>query len=454
MAKRKQSPVTEPVSGRPIYADSVLADVTRDVEAKSGKQGHLVGSELMVALPVPALSTRYLLQNEGLPLSRVFQVVGERGSYKSSLGVEIVRWHRLCGGAGVRCEAETKDPIDLRQAILNYDDEALRNEECVSLDEWQRKITWYTRFLQKRLLASGGPGKTIPYCLLVDSLAGKACERTIDRVTKDGAAGLSYPLEANMINTYLKVYPQLLLGWPFTFVGINHLKISRDPDTGLPVQHMQGGKSLEFQCAAIIALERIGRIAEFSTYKAANVAMELLKNSYGQDHVRIQVRFKTWLQEDAAGVFRLHARFEWWEASILLIGTGLGMRKSVAASLLPKLRDVCDIHEVSAGSAGKMWYSKRLGVSKDDAMPAHDLGMLLETKPDVLADLYPLMGIQRRPYFRPGVDFMSQLSEHAHVVQQADMSADLLSRAQNIQQQLFTATPANDASAQLQETDE
>jgi hypothetical protein len=277
---------------------------------------------------------------------------------------------------------------------------------------------------------------------------GKACEKTIDKVITDGAAGLSYPVEANMINTYLKVYPQLLATWPFTFVGINHLKISRDPDTGMPVKNMPGGQALQFQCAAIIALERLGRIAEYKTYKAANVEIELLKNSYGADNARIEVRFKTWQQEDAPGVYRLHARFEWWEASILLLGKGQGMRKATAERLLPKIKEVCDVREVSAGSAGKMWYCKELGIGKDDAMPAHDLGMLLERNTEVLAALYPILGIQRRTHFRPGVDFMAQVEEHSYVLQQADASDDLLKRAAAIQQAILDATPADDATAQ------
>jgi hypothetical protein len=218
-----------------------------------------------------------------------------------------------------------------------------------------------------------------------------------------------------------------------TFIGVNHLKLAMD-ERGNPDYNIPGGWSLKFQCAAIFNLERMGQIKEFANYKAATISMQTIKNSYGPDRIRIQVRFKTWYNEDAPGVHRLHSRFEWWEAGILFLSDGLGLSDAKKKLLQPKLKEACDIREKSGGSAGKLYYSNRLGVSASDAMSAHELGVLLETRPEVLADIYTVTGIQRRPFFRPGVDYMSQLEEHAYVAAQADAADDAIKRLQALQE--------------------
>ncbi len=68
-------------------------------------------------------------------------------------------------------------------------------------------------------------------------------------------------------------------------------------------------------------------------------------------------------------------------------------------------------------------------------MSAHDLGMMLEFRPDVLGELYPILGIARRPFFRPGVDFQRQLKEYSHVAEQADAADDAVQRAKALQSQ-------------------
>jgi hypothetical protein len=180
--------------------------------------------------------------------------------------------------------------------------------------------------------------------------------------------------------------------------------------------------------------------------------MSTLKNSYGPDGVRIRVGFKTWHQNDAPEgeepVMRLHSRFEWWAASVALIVEGLGMSKADATRAIPRMQEACDIKAVSAGALGKHYYSKRLGVSKSDAIPAHDLGMLLEQRPDVLADLYEVTGIQRRPFFKPGIDYMRQLEDYAYVAAQADAADDSIRRMKALQEHLASAAPASALSIQ------
>ncbi len=127
----------------------------------------------------------------------------------------------------------------------------------------------------------------------------------------------------------------------------------------------------------------------------------------------------------------------------MLLAKGDGMTKARQDMLVPQLKEACDIHEKSGGNKGKLWWSKRLGVPKSDAMTAHNLGVLLEQQPKVLADLYPILNIERRPFFRPGVEFLQQIDEFAHVAAQADAADDMVQQAQALRRQArgLGATP-------------
>jgi len=438
--KRTTKKKSEPEPVLELFpADALFDDVVSKVEVQMQKKGMLVGHDAVIqAIPVPAFSMRYLLQNEGLPLSCIYQVVGPQASYKSTFAMEILRWHRLCGGFGLLNEAETKPTPELRDSLLNYDAGAVRLESCLTFEDWQKKTIMYTKELQKKMDAANGPGRIYPWCVVVDSLTGKASEHTLKNIEKKGHADLHFPVEARQMADFMRAYPQKLLGWPFTFVGVNHLKVQRNPDGSVDMA-IPGGWALKFQCAAIIEMEKIGSIKEFATYKAATIRMSMIKNSYGPEDARMQVRFKTWLQEDAPEVFRLHSRFEWWEASILFLATGAGLSKIKAERLVPRMKEACDIHEKAGGSAGKLYWSKALGVTSADAMPAHDLGVRLEQCPEVLSDLYDICGISRRQFFKPGIDYMRQHDEYAHIVAQADAADDKLrQRAALLDQQPST----------------
>lgn len=435
---RKRQAAPDPVVSN-TRMDDVFKRTITAVQTKLQKKGIIVGhNPVITVLPVPSFILRYLMQNEGLPLSCIYQTVGPQASYKSTIAAEIARWHRLCGGGGLLCEAETKPTPELRNSVMNWDLDALHIEDCESLEDWQAKVNWYTREYQKNLEKADGPGRTIPWCVIVDSLTGKASRKTLDNITDTGFAGLHFPIEAKSIADFMRAYPQKLLGWPFTFVGVNHMKIARSPD-GQVDYNIPGGWALKFQCAMIFEMERVGSIKEFSTYKAATIKLNTIKNSYGPDGVRVRVRFKTWYQEDAPGVQRLHSRFEWWEASTLFLATCEGVSDAKAKILHPKLKEACDVREKAGGSAGKLYYSNRLGVSANDAMSAHDLGMLLETRTDVLSDLYEVTGIQRRPFFKPGVDFLKQMKEHEYQAAQAEAADEAIAKMQAVQDSMATA---------------
>jgi RecA/RadA recombinase len=428
MAKRKKAvEQATNADGQTLVADRVLAESITAVEAKSKKKNVLIGNNPLIhVLPVPSIAMRYLIQNEGWPLSSLYQIVGPEGSFKSTFAIEVGRWHALCGGKIILCEAESKPTPDLRNAILNHDEGAIRVEDCASIEDWQRKIIWYSKELKKKMEAANGPGRTIPICFIVDSLTGKAAERTIDKIMKEGHASPHFAIEAGSIADWMRTYPQQMLEWPFNLLGVNHLKANLNPMTGFVDRNIPGGWSLKFQETMELELKQMGSVREMDGYNEAVLLIQTYKNSHGKKNVTIQVNLRLWQQEDAPGVFRLHGRFEWWESAIYLLLDGLRMKDDVKARLLPRIKEVVDLHRKNCGNKGNMFWSDTLGVPSSDPIPAHDLGVKLEQRSDILAKLYPILNIHSRPFFKPGVDFLSQLEDYKHLIDQMEASQKLL----------------------------
>jgi len=414
MAKRRKKEVEQKTDhlSRVIAADSLLASTVADMEQKFGKKGILVGKQsLSRVLPVPSLAVRYILQSEGLPLSHVYQLVGAPGSFKSTMLAEMQRWHRMCAGINYTMEAETKDQDDLRWAILNQDHNACRVEDCRTMEEWQRKVLYYIESLQKNIDKELDGERIVPACFGVDSLTGKPSERNLKKIKEAGHADLQHPIEANLLKTYFQALPGELLGWPFNFVGVNHLKVNMDPKTGLPQKNIPGGWALKFQCLVVFIMKKIK-----TDYKKEcneiDIQIETFKNNMGPDGLRCRVKLKIYMTTDPeTGEAQTHAHFLWRAASILLLSCGQDMKAGQLAQMHPKMKEICDVHEISRGSLGKHYWSKRLGVPSAEALPAEELGHMLEQRADVLDELYPVMGIKKRKFFEPAVDYLTQLDE-------------------------------------------
>jgi len=389
-----------------MLADTVMAAVTSKVAKRAGRDGIHVGTRhLFCALPVPALSLRYLIQNEGLPLGFIYLVVGAPASFKSTFSIEIARWHRQCGGVNLLCEAETKPTPDLRNAILNWDRQAIVVESCETMEDWQYRSYRYLQYVKEKC-ADEAVGKTIPMSFIVDSIAGKVSQETSTKIEQRGYVGRHWSNEARIISEFLADFTSKLLCWPFTFIGVNHLKLGTDPDTGLPVRSQKGGYAPKFHAAMEIELGKIGRGKELKDCTLFQLTFQTYKNSHGAERKRISVYLRLWYQEDLPKQFRLHGRFEWWDASIRLLHEGWGLPKTQAARLVDIVSPIVRVEQMSDK---KRYWCTALDVPKSDAMTAHDLGMLLETRPDILTDLYGAMTINRRPLYQTGIDFDEQL---------------------------------------------
>lgn len=368
----------------------------------------VVGSradELNVGLPLPALCLRYLAQCDVFPLSRIWQIIGEEGTCKTALLDEILRWHMHFGGGGVIAETENKDAAELRSSILNYDERLLNRltiGPCNSLEEWQQFMTVNVNVARGIMDADGGPGRTVPMMFGVDSLTAVDSQKEIEKTQKDGFASRGYGTIAMLISRYMRQgMARNFRGYPFSLVGTNHLKPSTDPMTGIPTDNVPGGKAVPFMATYIIMNKRICDI-DLADVGGVRLRLKLQKNSAGASRKYIEVDFLWWQQQlavpDSRGrtVIQRHG-WDWHAATIdmLVRFENIDGKKTLFKALNAILR-------LDAKRSTKTVSSPVLGCEN---VPYRVAGEMLESRPDLLSQLYPLLGINIGVPFTPGIDY-------------------------------------------------
>jgi hypothetical protein len=434
MAKKKVKPEAPAFVVSPellARQDEAFGGIWKAATARDGREDDIVGdARSLPCLPFPSLLLRYLFKLEGFPLCRVYQMRGPRASYKTTFGTEIARWHRLYGGYGARVDTEHKDNPLLTDMLLGYDSKWFQTYSARSVEDWQTTVTHWFEGVRKWCLRAQGPGRTVPVCMLVDSLAGNLSERTMKNIREAGHAVKRFPEEAASLTDYIKFIPQEIAGWPFTFIGINHRKLDLSSAAlGVTKYRSPGGEGYGYHMSFGIDMEKV-KTQQFADRFVATVRMLPEKNSYGPEYGKIEVDLSFWQQEDrpegqedGPGIWRDYCRFEWWAGSIYLL-SGQFFNATQAELWQDKLKEVVDVHEKTGGPYGKLWWSKALGIDSSDAMPASDLGELLETRHDLLAQLYDILRIQRMHFFRPSISFVTQMDEYAYMLSQADSSTE------------------------------
>jgi hypothetical protein len=399
------------LTAEPTNLDSCLAAVLDDARVQFGEDRVFSGEESetrLVGIYMPALSVRYLYQSNIMPLSRMEQIVGIQESCKTAFLYERYRWIRCNGGKSFHIEAESKDSDALRMSILNYDRKAVELLVALSLEDWQKYLTYLLRTdtIKANLLAS--IGKTCPVGFGLDSLTAKASEEIQKKIEEAGYADRVHPVDALKISSYLKCMPQKLVDWPFWFCATNHLKPSKNPMTGAIDYHVPGGFSVKFQETFETRLKRIDDITTVDE-QGVYINMVTSKNSLGPGRKSIDVAFKWFFDEDG----RQRSYWDWHSATIDLID------KRLKGSLRTNALDIVDLHTSTAGSKGKLVWSNVLDIPKDDPQSYQTAGALLEGKPELINALHKLLGVREYTVFKPGVDYSMQLKEAAVAIEKS-----------------------------------
>lgn len=394
--------------------DSAFAAAVHTAQTKFGRDDICVGSEadaLVVGLPLPSLAVRMIYQNTVHPLGRVTQIVGPQGSCKSALLYEAYRWHAVYGGGHAHNEVENKDSPLLRRSIHNYNDEWLRRSiynPCDSLEQWQNGVTHYTNHFCDLMDEPGGPGRTFPVAVGVDSLSAAAPEAEQEQVNEDGHAIRGYALLANLITRYMRCRSTKTRRYPISVMGVNHQKIAQSAMPGVQSKTTPGGVQIDFQATHIIEMTRVnvGYDINFADRTGLRVDLKMNKNSQGASREKIVAEFIWWWDKDPeTGDARQRHRWDWETAAIEALLDIEKYRKSD----FKRIMDIVDLH--AKRTYPRTVWSKTLGIPESSPLSWFEAGQILESRQDVLDALYPELGIGIGYEFKPGVDYAEMLEQ-------------------------------------------
>lgn len=359
----------------------------------------------LVGLPLPSLCLRYLFQSTVFPLSRIVQITGEEGSAKSALLYEIMRWHMIYGGGAILAENENKDSPELRQSLLQWNPiwlSRLIMKPTYSLEEWQDVFSTFVDLARDSQDAENGVGRTVPICFGVDSLMSTAPQAEIDQVRKEGHAARGYALAANLIARYMRTMPERIKAYPFTMIGTNHLKPATTP-TGLPTSNIPGGKAVKFMETYEIEMKKaMNHDIDLLEYGGLRIKFIAKKNSLGPSRKSITAELLWWYGPDATdGTWKQQTTWDWDTATIdLLASFEMSPGKK---TVFNRLKEITGINIVSRSQ--RTAYSTILGVPKSAPVLYRQLGGMLEQRPDILTEVYQVLGITQRRPFVPGMDY-------------------------------------------------
>lgn len=376
--------------------DTYLRGQIESARKKTGHHSVMAAGEadnMVIGIPCPALSYEYLIAQDCQPLGLVTTLVGPTMSHKTSLLCEIYRWFQEAGGFAIHEEAETKHSPDLMPSIMGADPRVIL-ERCDSVEDWQRKLTYWIKTQKKDLIGTKenpGPGRTIPIAFGVDSIMGKAAEETQEKVLEDGHAGRGFPVEALSITKYMRTIPKELDEWPFALFLVNHLKMGQD-SSGNAERQMAGGKGVGFQESWEIECKVRNRSITCTEWDGVVVELRCHKNSFGPTYRSITTRMLWWEEEDMeTGDIVQRTVWDWDWATIRLLTT---LKGRPAAKLKA---NGFHLAAPKTSMVENLAWSRNLGMKAEDAVDWSTCGRMLRENHEVMEILRQSLGIKRRP---------------------------------------------------------
>jgi hypothetical protein len=380
--------------------DGMMASLLTAARGKFGND-RVFGSreelgQLAIGIPTPSLAFEYLIANDVFPLSSLMMLAGSWGSCKSALSYEFFRWFYELQGAIVHIDTEAKFDADFACDIMRVQRGQLpiQSTRARSVEQMQQILTFYLQEVKKKLIGSKeepGPGKTVPCCFCIDSLAGATSEELQEKVLKEGNANRSHPLNALKNTHYLTAIKPELEGWPFTLLVVNHLKEKTD-DMGNSHQYTLGGQSFNFHESFEIRNSVWKSKYKNAQFEGIGIKLHCAKNSFGPTGRKIKTRFLWWVADDPeTGQPQDIFLWDWnWSICTLLNEMdGIQRQRLADRDLLIKCKSPSADVECLANL-------RALGMGKDEFLPFQEVGQMIQDNVEVSNRIRDALNIKRR----------------------------------------------------------
>ncbi len=364
-----------------------------------------------ICVPFPCFALEYLFDNVGLVLGKVLHIYGPPKSSKSGLCFEIARWFiDFCGGVASIIEHESKISAEWVASTVGWDNfvnDTVGIIHANSVDDWQKKLKTVIALMKEQMVgktkADKGIGMDFPFLAVIDSVLGKPANEVLNKYKKEGAMDRMFPIEALMLNNFLKALPGDIANWPFLVILVSHLKVHKN--NGVTEYHVPGGYALFFHESFEL---RVRKAEDIRTAKFEGNKLELImmNNAYGSSKRRIFTEV-LWATEDkenpvTGAPYRQRTVWNWNKSTTLLL---LGKPKDD-----PKIKEARKLIGLADAGRGRC-YAPGLGVDKKEPVTYQKMGAIIHKNKEYLNELRRLFGIKQSKIFVPGIDFNKQLEE-------------------------------------------
>jgi len=355
--------------------DPILAEALKSLEIPEATPE----SQL---LELPHLLLQLLFQSRYLRLGRMIHIVGEQSSLKTTLSLEIARWHVANGGYAVTLHTEGRVSEELAAGVLGEYKDRHIFVVCDSLEAWQRRLLQTVEYFSQRDIKN--------VCIILDSVLGCNAQEAIDATLKSGCASPRFGLEARLVSDFLRSFIVILQKQPFTFCVINHRKFRPNPITPYygAVKSFLGGAELGFYASYDLELKRIEAKSTLGSGMTCTLSIRTEKNTYGTPNIEIQVPVQ--FTNDG----QLRVIFQWDEALAVFLAEGKGVKPEPSRSILNTIKELIGLNMRSGGRYGRIFWSSVLGIPYENAVPASKIVEELFKRPETIATLQRLLGIK------------------------------------------------------------
>tara|TARA_R110000851_G_scaffold52690_4_gene125312 strand:+ start:380 stop:1825 length:1446 start_codon:yes stop_codon:yes gene_type:complete len=395
-----------------VSRDGMMGQLLNSARDKFGSD-RIFGSreeleQLCVGVPTPSLAFEYLVANDIFPLQSVMMLAGSWGTCKSALSYEFFRWIYELSGVNVHIDTEDKFDGEFASDIMRvpHGVNPIISSRANSLEQMQQMLTHYLQQVQKSLIGTKenpGPGKVVPCCFTIDSLAAAASEENQEKILKAGNAGRAHPVEALKNTGYLKSIKKQFEGWPFTLLIVNHLKEKTD-DMGRSHKYTLGGEAFNFHES--FQLENTVWKTKFKNSKFSGIGIRIKcsKNSFGPTGRQIRTRFLWWVEDDPeTGAPRDVFLWDWNWAMCTLLNEVEGQEKTRLQS-----RGIDIKCKSPAADIDCLANLTCLGMGKDEYLPFQEVGQMIQDNEEVSELIRDALNIKRRYHLDRPFDEIEQ----------------------------------------------
>jgi len=413
MARKRQAAVDD--------TDAILSFLGEQARKRALTHGYDTAREIIAAdigIRLPYLCHRYMLQRNTYPLERVTLVFGPPKSNKSAFMFWLFdlftnpRYGTIKYGRYFHMETEGKDTAEMRFALTGYRDEVGDSFACSSMDQFQTQTKETVEWYKDVIVKNEKVGSRLPLIMGIDSLTASMTGDAQNVMAKnDGVAGRRFADEARSLSDWFKVVPGYLQGYPLSLVGITHDKPVKDPRTGIVTHRAPGGESPTYAATYKILMQKVAGIPQGKSGWAGNrIKFSLHASALGVDKLgfEAEIGFRKALRKNADGesILVQEAGWNWHKASIELLAN-LGSQVKNCGARNEAVKDI--LGPISKQTGGKFSCVK-LGVSPSEAMPATQLGEILESRVDILSQLEPALGITYGRVFDQSMEYVDQVA--------------------------------------------